>query len=56
MDGGQLRGLYIFDVQTIEEAQALSETDPAVQAGVFELELVKWYGSAGVKEISDIHK
>jgi uncharacterized protein YciI len=49
MDGGQLRGLYIFDVQTMEEDQALSETDPAVQADVFESELVKWYGSAGVE-------
>lgn len=50
-----LRGIYIFNVETIEEAEALSNSDPAMQAGVFELELMEWYGSAALMAVNDIH-
>ena len=53
---GELRGIYIFDVQSIEEAQALTNTDPAIQEGSLEMELLEWYGSAGLKAVNDIHK
>jgi uncharacterized protein len=56
MDDGDLRGIYVFDVETIEEAQALTETDPAIQAGRLVMELHPWYGSAAVKEVSAIHE
>lgn len=55
MDRGELRGLYVFDVRTIEEARALTETDPAIQAGRLEMELRPWYGSAALMEINNIH-
>jgi uncharacterized protein YciI len=55
MDGGELRGIYIFNVETIEEAQALTETDPAIQAGRLIMELHPWYGSAGLMQVTDIH-
>ncbi len=55
MDEGPYRGIYIFDVETIEEAEALCKTDPAVQAGSLELELHPWYCSAGLKEVNNIH-
>lgn len=51
-----LRGIYIFDVQSIEEAQKLTATDPAIQAGSLEMELKEWYGSASLVLINDIHK
>ena len=34
-DGRPLRGLLIFNVKTIEEAEDLVKTDPAVKAGIF---------------------
>lgn len=56
VDGAPKRGLYIFDVTTIEEAEALVKTDPAVQAGVFDFELTKLYCSAALKKVGQIHE
>ena len=50
------RGLYIFNVATIEEAEKLVMLDPAVQAGVFVPELTPWYGSAAMMVVSETHK
>ena len=50
------RGLYIFNVATIEEAEKLVVLDPAVKAGVFVPELTLWYGSAAMMVVSDTHK
>jgi len=55
-DNGEIRGIYIFNVKTIEEAKKLTETDPAVQAGVLEMELHLWYGSAAIMEVNKLHK
>jgi len=55
MDRGDIRGIYVFNVSTIEEAKALTETDPAVQAGRLEMELHPWYGSAALMKVNDIH-
>jgi uncharacterized protein len=52
----EIRGIYIFDVKTIEEAKALTETDPAIQAGSLIMEMHPWYGSAALKEIPSLHK
>jgi uncharacterized protein YciI len=43
-----LAGIFIFDVATREEAVALSEMDPAVKAGRFTIEVLPWYGPAGL--------
>jgi uncharacterized protein YciI len=50
------RGLYIFNVATIEEAEKLVMLDPAVKAGVFVPDLTPWYGSAALMVVSDTHK
>lgn len=50
------RGLYIFNVSTIEEAKELVATDPAVNTNLLEAELTLWYGSAALQEISKIHE
>ena len=55
MDNQSLKGIYIFDVRTLEEARELTSTDPAVKAGVLEMELHPWYGSAALLEINNIH-
>ena len=53
---GDLRGIYIFDVKTEEEARVLVETDPAIKAGSLTMELIPWYGSAALMEVGEIHK
>lgn len=55
LDGGEVRGIYVFDVQTVEEARALTETDPAIQAGRLVMELHPWYGSAALGQLGDLH-
>lgn len=55
LDDQNIRGIYIFNVTTIEEAKKLTETDPAIQAGTLEMELHPWYGSAALVEVTRIH-
>jgi len=50
------RGLYVFNVPTVEEAEKLVVLDPAVKAGVFVYELTPWYGSAAMMVVSETHK
>ena len=50
------RGLYIFNVATLEDAQKLVVTDPAVKAGILTPDLTLWYGSASLLATPDIHK
>lgn len=49
------RGLFILNVKTLEEAQALVSTDPVIKAGVMIADLVPWYGSAALMEVNRIH-
>lgn len=53
---GELRGIFVFDVKTLEEAKALTEKDPAIKAGVLKMELLEWYGSAGLMALPEIHE
>jgi uncharacterized protein YciI len=56
LDDGEIRGIYLFNVRTLEEARRLTATDPAVRAGRLVMELHPWYGSAALLEINNIHK
>jgi len=56
LDDGDLRGIYLFDVPTVEEAHQLTESDPAVRAGSLLMELKPWYGSAALMAIPALHK
>lgn len=51
---GDIRGIYIFNVDDLDSAKALTETDPAIQAGSLEMELHKWYGTAALMEVNKI--
>jgi uncharacterized protein YciI len=42
------RGIFIFNVRTIEEANQLLITDPTIKAKVLDAELYQWYGSAAL--------
>lgn len=44
------RGIFIFDVRTIEEAKKLVATDPAIKAKFLAADFYQWYGSAALAE------
>jgi len=56
LDDQPIKGIFIFNVSTIEEAKKLTESDPAIKAGSLTMELHPWYGSAALMETLDIHK
>lgn len=49
------RGLFIFAVGSVEEAQKLVETDPVIQSGMMIAELTPWYGSAATMLVNESH-
>lgn len=49
------RGIFILDVPTMEEAEALLQTDPAIKAEYLQPELFEWYGSAALPEYLPAH-
>ena len=47
-DNGRLRGIFVFRVASLEEAKALTATDPAVQAGRLAMDIHPWMVPEGV--------
>lgn len=52
----QYRGIFIFAVATVEEAQKLVGTDPVIKSGMMVAELTPWYGSAATMLVNENHK
>lgn len=50
------RGLYIFAVESVEEAKALTETDPVIVNGEMVAEYHPWYGSAALMATAELHE
>lgn len=50
------RGIFILNISTIEEAEEIIQSDPAVKEKVLEGELYRWYGSAALPVYIDTHK
>ncbi|WP_447637868.1 YciI family protein [Flavobacterium microcysteis] len=50
------RGIFILNAKTIEEANELLLTDPAIKEKLFEVEIFEWYGSAALPEYLKIHE
>jgi uncharacterized protein YciI len=48
--GGVLRGVIIYKIATLAEAQANADADPAVKAGQLVAELFPWTGPAAIGE------
>jgi uncharacterized protein YciI len=42
-DDGDIRGIFVFDVATLDEAKALAGSDPAVKAGRLVAEIHPWW-------------
>lgn len=47
-DNGTLRGIFVFRVNSIEEAREMAATDPAVQAGRLALQIHPWVVPEGI--------
>jgi uncharacterized protein YciI len=50
------RGLFLFAVATVEEARALTATDPVIVNGEMVAEFHPWYGSAAVMLLPGLRK
>lgn len=50
------RGLYVFAVDSLDEAKALAESDPVVVEGEMVPEYHAWYGSAALMMIPQWHE
>jgi uncharacterized protein YciI len=48
LDGGDMRGIFIFRAASIDEAKALAAEDPAIKAERLKLEILPWFGSKGI--------
>jgi uncharacterized protein YciI len=48
-------GIFVFDVKTVKEAEALLATDPAVAGGALAYDAYGWYSSAALMEVTAIH-
>jgi uncharacterized protein YciI len=49
------RGMFIFDVQGIDEAKALTATDPVISSGEMIAEYHVYYGSAALRLVNEAH-
>lgn len=52
----QFRGLFIFAVDNIADAEKLAATDPVIKSGMMIAEFTPWYGSAALMEVTPISK
>ncbi len=50
------RGVFVFNVTTVEAARELTDTDPAIKAGLLEPEFLPWYSSAALMSINELHE
>jgi uncharacterized protein YciI len=54
-DDGELRGIFVFQGVTREEAEQLCANDPAVKAGRLRIELHPWYAAKGIRVDPPVH-
>ncbi len=48
LDGGDLRGIYVFRADSVERIRAASRMDPAIQAGRLAIDLTAWLAPSGI--------
>lgn len=50
------RGIFILNVNTLDEAKTLLATDPAIKEKLLDAELYEWYGSASLPLYLQFHE
>jgi len=50
------RGLFILATPSIDEAGEMLKSDPAIAAGVFDVEVIPWYGAAALGAYLEVQK
>ena len=50
------RGLFILTTQSTEEALDILDTDPAIAAGVFDIDVLPWYGAAALSAYLEVQE
>lgn len=50
------RGLFVLTTPSTEEALAILKSDPAIAAGVFDIDVLPWYGAAALSAYLDVQK
>lgn len=50
------RGLFILTTPSTDEALEMLKTDPAIAAGVFDVEVIPWYGAAALGAYLEVQK
>lgn len=48
MDKGDLRGIFLFNTEKLEEAKGWCDSDPAVMAGALRVDLKPWFSAKGI--------
>jgi uncharacterized protein YciI len=49
------RGLFILNTPDIATAQEWVATDPTIEAGIFTVDYSKYYGSAALMQVNEVH-
>lgn len=52
----QYRGMFILNTTSIDDAKKWLSKDSAINAGIFEVEYIPWYGSAAISTYLPNHK
>ncbi len=52
----QFRGLFLLNTTSADEARVWLQEDPTIKSGIFDVELIPWYGSAAISTHIDVHK
>jgi len=50
------RGMFIFAVKDIDEAKQLTASDPVIASGEMIAEYHKYYGSAALVQVNEVHQ
>jgi uncharacterized protein YciI len=48
LDGGELRGMYVFKAASLEEAREWASQEPSVKIGMTEMRVYPWLGPSSL--------
>jgi hypothetical protein len=51
VEEGSLRGLFLLQAASMDEAKQLCDTDPAIRAGRLRADIHTWFGPKGIETV-----